>query len=326
MSDRKKDHIDLAFKSQLDKIKVDERFNYEPMLKAHPEDVDLGVDFLNKKMRIPVWVSSMTGGTELAEKINTNLAKACNEFGMGMGLGSCRMLLDGDTYLHQFNVRHIIGDELPLFANLGISQVEKLIKKKEIDKIEKLVDKLKVDGLFVHVNPMQEFFQPEGDIIQIPPIETIQQLTELTKTKIMVKEVGQGIGPDSLKELMNLQIAGIEFAAFGGTNFANLELMRNKESVHEMFGAFVKIGHTAEQMVDMVNKISQKKMQIIISGGIKSFLDGYYLIEKSQNPAIYGQASTFLKYAKDDYSDLKKFIEYQIKGLKLAYTYLKIKE
>ena len=115
-------------------MELDDRFYYEPLLSAHPSETN-PVGFLGKKLRAPIWVSSMTGGTELARKINTNLARACREFGMGMGLGSCRSLLDRDEYLGDFNVRELIGDELPFYANLGIAQVEQLIKGGATEKV-----------------------------------------------------------------------------------------------------------------------------------------------------------------------------------------------
>ncbi len=125
---RKKDHIDLAFKSQVRKDALDSRFYYEPILSGHPRnDIDLSVNILDSVLKIPIWVSSMTGGTEMAQTINTNLAKACEEFGMGMGLGSCRSLLDSNERLSDFAMRQYMPNQ-PLYANLGVAQVEELIQ------------------------------------------------------------------------------------------------------------------------------------------------------------------------------------------------------
>lgn len=331
MEDRKKDHIDLAFQSQTPIEALDNRFYYEPMLSAHPTKGLKQFPFLGKTFRVPLWVSSMTGGTQLASKINRNLALVCKEFGFGMGLGSCRIILDDDSYLADFDMRPIIGDDLPLFANLGICQVEQLLKQNHEEKIIRLIGKLRADGLIVHVNPMQEWFQPEGDVLIYPPIDTIKRLLDRVNFPLIVKEVGQGIGPASLKALLKLPLAAIEFAAFGGTNFAKVELLRDPGSSKELFEPLSLIGMDVYQMLESVNRIFnlEKKIackQIIISGGIKSFLDGYYLLERSLLPAVYGQASSFLKYARGDYDQLHDYVSQQLKGLEMAYAYLRIKE
>ncbi|TVR39106.1 MAG: type 2 isopentenyl-diphosphate Delta-isomerase [Bacteroidia bacterium] len=332
MEQRKKDHIDLAFASQTLVNEMDTRFMYEPMLSAHPDSGTIPEsDFLGKKIRLPMWVSSMTGGTKMAGIINRNLARACNEFGMGMGLGSCRIIMDDDTYFPDFDMRNIIGDHLPLYANLGINQLEILLENKQAEKLMSLVDKLQADGLIIHVNPFQEWFQPEGDRLKRPPIESVQELLEIVEFPVMAKEVGQGMGMESLRALMKLPLAAIEFGAFGGTNFAKVEMLRNSEHPKELFEPLSLIGHDAAQMVDMINQILDEDNrdircnQLIISGGIKSFLDGYYLVKKSKMPAIYGQASTFLKYAREDYDTLRRFVQQQILGLQMAYAYLRVR-
>lgn len=330
MENRKRDHIDLAFESQILKDLIDRRFYYEPMLKPHPSG-DLGAfPFGNKDMKAPVWVSSMTGGTKLAGKINSNLARVCKEYGMGMGLGSCRIIMDDDTYFEDFNVRDLIGEEQPLYANLGIAQIEELLENKKEGKIKELVEKLRADGLIIHVNPLQEWFQPEGDRLKEPPIDTVKRLLDIADYPLIVKEVGQGMGYNSLKELLKLPLLAIEFAAFGGTNFAKLELMRSEPVKHELFEPLSKVGHDVYQMVEMVNEIYENEKvntaSLIISGGVKTFLDGYYLIQKSKLPAVYGMASGFLKYAKESYEEVQAFAGYQVKGLKLAYNYLTINE
>ena len=330
MEQRKKDHIELAFQSQLKNETLDQRFYYEPMLKPHPDKLLKPFPFLGKTMKAPLWVSSMTGGTEKAEKINKNLARACNEFGLGMGLGSCRIILDDDTFFHQFDVRDIIGNDYPLYANLGISQIEKSLKERSTDKIIRLVERLRADGLFIHVNPVQEWLQPEGDIIERPPLETIAEFVSNVDFPVAVKEVGQGIGPESLLGLLKLPLQAIEFAAFGGTNFAKVELLRSDETRQQLLEPLSKIGNDAYSMLMHINEIADKESdvrvkEIIISGGIKTFIDGYYLIKKSRVNAIYGQASAFLKHAKESYEQLKSFVGYQLDGLAFANTYLKVK-
>jgi len=320
----------MAFESQILTHDIDRRFYYEPMLTAHPEDNIGSFDFAGKKQLVPLWVSSMTGGTKLAGKINRNLARACHEFGMGMGLGSCRIILDDDQYFSDFDMRDIIGKDLPFFANLGIAQLEESLEKKELAKINRLIERLTADGLIIHVNPLQEWFQPEGDRLKRAPIDCISELIHKVDYPVIVKEVGQGMGYASLKALLELPLQAVEFAAFGGTNFAKLELMRSPETKRQLFEPLSKVGHDAFQMTDLINQVVEEgnvnTKQLIISGGIKTFLDGYYLIQKAKMPAIYGQASGFLKHAREDYEQLHEYVSYQVKGLQLAYSYLRINQ
>lgn len=330
-SARKKAHIDLAFQSQVSQMQTDTRFYYEPVLAAHPSKISFPTPFLGRELNAPLWVSSMTGGTEMAGTINRNLARACQKFGMGMGLGSCRIVLDSDEYLPDFALRGLIGDNLPFYANLGIAQVEELLAQGRIDKITQLIDKLDADGLIIHINPMQEWLQPEGDKIQHPPIDTVKRVLDKLDIKLIVKEVGQGMGPKSLEALFMLPLQAVEFAAIGGTNFAKLELIRGSESNTDLYQDLSYVGHTANEMVgftnDVLTRLGDKTLcqQVIISGGVKGFLDGHYLLEKINCPAVYGQASAFLKHATDTYEELEYYIEKQLQGLALAKAYLTVK-
>lgn len=331
-SERKRDHIELAFQSQVAEAALDSRFYYEPLLAGHPEAGSLKpLPFLGKTLRTPMWVSSMTGGTALAGIINHNLARACCDFGMGMGLGSCRSLLYSDDTLADFNVRPLMGDDQPLYANLGIAQLEELLDQGEVYRVLDLVNKLQADGLIIHVNPMQEWLQPEGDHFTRPPLETIEQILERADFPIIVKEVGQGFGPASMRALLKLPLAAIDFAANGGTNFAILELLRSKPEFQESYQRLGLLGHSAGEMVDICNNLveelgdARRCQQVIISGGIKHFLDGYYYTNRLNLPAVYGQASGFLKHARGDYEQLYQYVERQVRGLELANAYLHLR-
>ena len=161
------------------------------------------------------------------------------------------------------------------------------------------------------------------------PLDTIRRLLDVASYPVIVKEVGQGMGIESLKALLKLPLAAIDFGANGGTNFALLELLRSDDVWMEELGALARVGHSAEEMVEMTNflkeelKSEQLCHEIIISGGITNFLDGYYLLKKCQLNSVYGQASAFLKYAMGNYDQLHKFVETQVKGLSMARNLLK---
>lgn len=328
MSDRKKDHLKLAFQSRIEKAGADSRFDYEPMLSAHPNHPPEPFAFAGKTMRLPVWVSSMTGGTDLAGTINRNLAQACREFGMGMGLGSCRILLDDAAHLADFDVRHILGDEQPLYANLGICQLEKLMLDRQLHRVDELVAMLNADGIIIHVNPLQEAFQPEGDRLTLPPIELIERFLNETSLRVIVKEVGQGMGPESLARLMALPLEAVEFGALGGTNFSMLEMLRHDEAFASAMEPFANVGHTADEMLHATNAIVAENSgirchQLIISGGITSVLHGHHLVKQSRIPAVFGMGAMFLKHATTDYATLRRYVERLQYGWMLAEAFLR---
>jgi len=324
MTDRKKDHLDLAFQAQTPQPLPG--FIYEPLFSAHPSSLGIPTLFHGNWLGAPLWISSMTGGTKEAAHINKNLAMVCAEFKLGMGLGSCRPLLESKQAWSDFDLRPLIGDNLPFFANLGIAQLEEYIDENRFHEINDMVSALKADGLIVHVNPLQEWMQPGGDRYKRPPLDTIRQVLELSKYPIIVKEVGQGMGPRSLQALLELPLLAIEFGAFGGTNFALLELMRNQNNPDLLSDPLAHIGHTADQMLAFSTQIAAnpsiqvQTQHLIISGGIKSYLHGYRLVQKSPLPAVYAMASGFLAHARHDYPNLHDFVKSQFQGLAMAHA------
>jgi isopentenyl-diphosphate delta-isomerase len=304
LANRKGAHIELAAHAQTLTPGVDSRFNYEPLFFSHPKSTDKWeTKFLDFTLDYPLWVSSMTGGTVHARTINQNLARLCGKYKLGMGLGSCRSLLSGEERLEDFSLRSFIGDG-PLFANLGIAQLEELVCAGKVSLVHEMVQRIEATGLIIHLNPLQEWFQPEGDRFQHPPLETMKRFLSDVSYPVVVKEVGQGMGPKSLKALLDLPIAAIELAAFGGTNFSLLENMRGGGS--EMKRPFIQVGHSAKEMVGILNALPKNNKHFIISGGIRSVLDGYELLETLMAPAVIGMAQAFLAPALEGEVALEK--------------------
>ena len=248
----------------------------------------------------------------------------------GMGLGSLRPVLDDKSRFHDFDLRKYIGKDRPFFGNLGIAQIEKALEEKSSFKIHDLISKLDADGLVIHVNPLQEYLQPEGDRFKRPPIETIEEFLEQVNYQIIVKEVGQGMGKRSLKALLQLPIDALELAAFGGTNFSKLELLRSDEISREVLQDFIFVGHSASEMISEINLIlsqgRSKCDQFILSGGIESLLDGFYLGKQCQGKSIIGMASRFLKYARKGESQLSDFIKSAKKKLGTCQINIKLEK
>jgi isopentenyl-diphosphate delta-isomerase len=293
-------------------------------------------------MRFPLWISSMTGGTKQALQINQRLAQAAGTFGLGMGLGSCRALLEKNnkaSLVKQFALRPLIGKEAPFFANLGLAQIATILQSKQMSQLNDLLNMLDVDGLIIHMNPLQEWIQPEGDRYLWNPHELLVEFLHHPQCpkKIIVKEVGQGMGPKSLKALMKLPLAAIDFGAYGGTNFSLVEEMRGPRSKHSQIirNPWISVGHTAEEMItfirELISSSSLKEkhtylvQEFVISGGVKSFLDGQYLMNRLGFRCVFGQGSQLLGPAMDSYEELQAHIKGFLLDLLLARNILTIK-
>lgn len=305
LASRKRAHLEMASRAQTASASLDGRFDYEPMFFSHPPtDATWASSFQKKKLNYPLWISSMTGGTQHAREINENLARLTGEHKLGMGLGSCRALLESQDRLKEFQVRKLLGEQ-PLYANLGVAQLEELVETSQTQKIDELIAQLEADGIIIHINPLQEWFQPEGDRYLMSPLETLTRFLDTSKVNVIVKEVGQGMGPKSLKALLDLPIKGIEFGAFGGTNFSLLESLRSSEDGGKT--PFINVGHSALEMVQILNALPTRDKEFIISGGIKNILDGYELKMKFRPNALIGMAHGFLNPAMESYESLQKY-------------------
>jgi isopentenyl-diphosphate delta-isomerase len=323
ISNRKVDHLTMAGESQTHSQLRDERFFYEPLLSAHPQTPKQKVSFGQWSFDFPLWISSMTGGADHARTINSRLAAAAEEYSLGMGLGSLRPLLDNRQSRADFDVKHLMPTR-PLFGNLGIAQLEELLEKKETQKIVDLIGELKLDGLIIHVNPLQEWFQPQGDRFKHAPLETIEHLLQKTSLPVIVKEVGHGMGPRSLEALMRLKLLAIEFGAFGGTNFSLLETKRGS-----LANGFVYVGHTASEMVSFVSDIQKSHpglstKHFIISGGIKDVLTGFSFTQQLPH-SLMGMANSVLEPARKGERDLLNYLLDLKEQYAMAEAFLKVR-
>ena len=333
LAHRKRDHIHLALEGQ-GFPSGDSRFYYEPLFGHHNlDEIDLSRRFLGKIFKAPLWISGMTGGVEEGRLINQRLARGVAQLGLGMGLGSFRPLLEGRRSFEDFNVRPILGPHRVLFGNIGISQVDILLKEGRVGILQAIMEDLQCDGMVVHINPLQEWNQPEGNCLFRSPFSILEEFLGEFQAPVLVKEVGQGMGPRSLQALMDLPLAAIELSGFGGTNFTRLEWERGRrqgegKEKDKGHGELAGVGHGAKEMIYWINQRSSvsstKCREFIISGGIRSFLDGYYLMKKLKAPCIYGQAAAVLKRAIVSQEELNAYLSSQIDGLKMAHSFLQV--
>jgi isopentenyl-diphosphate delta-isomerase len=205
-----------------------ERYRFENMAlpELHLDQIDLRCTLLGKRLRGPLLVGAMTGGTTEAGRINRILAQAAELCGVGFCLGSQRPMLDlSPEQVQSFRVRDVAPSTL-ILGNIGAIQLRDSLDGKGLERLGEAVG---ADGMYVHCNPLQEAIQPEGDRDWRGVLDAIGEVAGGCNLPVLIKEVGAGLGEQSLAALAQTGIAGVETAGVGGTSWAQIEALRHAE-------------------------------------------------------------------------------------------------
>jgi isopentenyl-diphosphate delta-isomerase len=295
ISRRKKDHILINLKEDVSSALTTGLEQIQLEHNAIPEidlqQIDLSSSFLAHPLEAPLLISSMTGGTPEAEKINHTLAEAAQARGIALGLGSQRAMLEDPTIKHTYHIRSLAPDIL-LFANLGAVQLNYGFG---IDDCVKAVEDVEADALFLHLNPLQEALQPEGDTNFSGLLSKIEQVCRTLSVPVVAKEVGWGLSGYVAKRLVDIGIAAIDVSGAGGTSWSQVEMHRaESEQQKKLASAFVSWGiPTARAILDVRGMLPE--IPIIASGGLKSGLDVAKCIALGAN--VGAMAGLFLQDA-----------------------------
>lgn len=195
------------------------------------EEIDTSVEFFNKEISFPFMIASMTGGEEFGKTINTNLAISAEKNKIPLALGSMRVILKKPETFDSFNIRHLCPS-IPLFANMGLVQLNYGYGAKEINK---LIDMIEADGIFLHINHLQEAIQPEGDTNFKGLIDKLARILPKVKKPILIKEVGNGIDRETAKRLSEIGVKWIDVAGGGGTSWPWVEGYRRDDDLGDIF-------------------------------------------------------------------------------------------
>ncbi|MHA2055236.1 MAG: alpha-hydroxy-acid oxidizing protein, partial [Candidatus Hodarchaeales archaeon] len=179
------------------------RFNHNALPEIDFEKIDTSTKILGKKVDYPFFISCMSGGINKGLSFNNTLAKAAQKYGIAMGVGSQRIAIEYPVYEKQFQVRKYAPD-IPLIANIGLVQLNYGYGLKEF---QKCIDMIDADALAVHINPIQEVVQPEGDRNFEKLLPKLEKLVKKLTVPIIVKEVGFGLSESVAVRLNKIGIA-----------------------------------------------------------------------------------------------------------------------
>jgi isopentenyl-diphosphate Delta-isomerase len=286
-SSRKQEHVELTIGRDVSfQAKTPGFDRWEFRHNALPElnfsEVDPSTTFLGKKLALPLLISSMTGGYEDATRINRQLAEVCAEKHLGMGVGSQRQAMEETRFHRSFSVVREVAPDIPVFGNIGGAEVAKLT---DSSKVRRLADLIRADGFAVHLNPLQELLQPEGNPEFRGVLRGIEMLVKELPIPVIVKEIGAGISLSVARRLLEIGVKIIDVAGAGGTSWAGVEIIRRakKNGKHKRLPeasdwSAQSFWDWGIPTVDALRQVSSLKTQdprltVISSGGISGGLD-----------------------------------------------------
>jgi isopentenyl-diphosphate delta-isomerase len=315
-STRKSDHIRINLEETVNSSLTTglERFHFvhEALPEINLEDVDLSVEVFGKKLNYPILISSMTGGTEEAQRINLNLASGAQEMGVAMGVGSQRAAIEDPALEKSFQVRKVAPNIL-LFANLGGVQLNYGYG---IEECQKSVDMIEADALILHLNSLQEAVQPEGDTNFGALLPKIEEVCNNLSVPVIVKEVGWGFSGQTARKLAEAGVSAIDVAGAGGTSWTQVEMHRAKtERQAELSSLFVGWGIPTAESIQMV-KEAVPEIIIFASGGLRNGIDIAKCI--ALGATLGGMATPFLKAANSSIKKTVQAIEYISNALRIC--------
>ena len=309
ISSRKIDHIRICLSKNVEFRKSNgfERyqFNHHALPEIDFDSISLSAKFLKWETSIPFFIEALTGGAPGTERINRNLAIAAQKFSIGMGLGSQRAMLEDSSLSYTYQVREFAPD-IFLLGNIGATQLIGV----EMRRLVGLVEEIGADGLVIHLNPLQELIQPEGDKSWKNVLKAIENLCSKVAFPIVVKETGCGISGRIASRLEEAGVAAIDVAGAGGTSFARVEHYRGSKSADLFFEWGIS---TAESLWQCRQTVP---LPLVASGGIKDGLDSAKAL--ALGSSLVGIARPLLQAAVESSEKVIRVIERLVRELKMT--------
>ncbi|HLP18122.1 MAG TPA: type 2 isopentenyl-diphosphate Delta-isomerase [Bacteroidota bacterium] len=286
-SSRKKDHVDLTINRDVAFRQKSTGFEkWEFVHNALPEidfkDISTSAVFAGRALSFPFMVSCMTGGYPDAERINREFAEVCEDARIAMGVGSQRQAIENTAYHSSFSIVRTAAPSIPIVGNIGASEVARMTDASTIQRLASLIG---ADAFAIHLNPLQEFLQPEGSTNFSGVLRGIEMLVRRLEIPLIVKEIGAGISVDVARRLLDAGVTIIDVAGAGGTSWAGVEILRSaagsnapehvQHPVDDYNDVFWDWGiPTADAIEDLARlKKSSPMLRLIASGGISNGLE-----------------------------------------------------
>lgn len=306
------------------------KFKHLALPELNFADIDCSTTWFGKKVATPLLISSMTGGTELANQINRQLAYAAESRGWALGLGSMRVAIEQPQFAEGFQMRKY-APSIPIIANIGLVSLNYGIAAEQCAQMIALTE---ADALVFHMNSMQELFQPEGDTNFSGLLKKLEAIIKELSVPIGVKEVGWGIDAEVRDKLLAIGISFIDVAGAGGTSWSQVEHFRTSSPIQQKAAlSFADWGNsTADCIVELRDGMDQ--CLLIGSGGLQTGVDAAKVLALGADAAGFGRtilssAVNSINSINEDSSILEEqlaVIEYELKAAMFGIGARTIKE
>jgi isopentenyl-diphosphate delta-isomerase len=309
--DRKAEHLRLALEQRMQleaRFFDDWYFEHCALPELDFAAVDTGVEFLGKRLTAPLLISCMTGGTGTAARLNENLALAAERVGVALGVGSQRKALESPALAETFLVRHA-APTVPLLANLGAVQLNYGYG---VEHCRRAVEMIGADALVLHLNPLQEALQPEGNGNFADLLPKMAKVARELEVPVIVKEIGCGISARTAEQLARIGIRTIDVAGVGGTSWARIEASRSGDL--ELGESFADWGIPTPDSIQELAAIPG--LSIIASGGVRNGIDAAKCLALGAD--LVGMAYPFLAAATESAEAVEAKLRRALQELRIA--------
>lgn len=314
ISDRKRSHLELCEHAPVEhgaKTTLLEEVDlvHDALPELSVDEVAVGTTLLGKRLRAPLLITGMTGGTEEAREINQALARVAEEQGIAFGLGSQRAMQRDPALASTFEVRRHAPTTLVL-ANLGVVQATAQPSAAVAD----LVRAVGADAVCIHLNPAQELIQPGGDRDFRGGVAALTRLVRELPCPVVVKETGCGLSRKVGERLLAAGVRVADVSGAGGTSWVKVEALRADDTQRALGETFADWGiPTAAALLGLRGG----GLELIASGGIRTGLDVAKAI--ALGARVAGVAlPVFRAYRDGGTAAATRFIEGLVAGLRTA--------
>ncbi len=270
---RKDDHLDLCATGDVEPAQNSTllecvRLVHCAMPEMAVEDVDLSTEFMGKRLRYPLLITGMTGGTERAGVVNRDLATLAERHGLAFGVGSQRAMAEAPERTASYEVRDV-APTVALLGNIGLYQAVNM----GVDGVRRLAEAIGADGMALHLNAGQELTQPEGDRDFRGGYAVVEALVRAFGARLLVKETGCGLGPEVARRLRDLGVRHLDVSGLGGTSWVRVEQLRASGVLAEVGAEFSSWGIPTAAATATVRRAVGPDVCLVASGGIRTGLE-----------------------------------------------------